>query len=63
MLLSSGEITAPWGVPCSGYPFLGILQNALAKERLDQRKDAAIGHLGGHTGHQAVLRDRIEVAP
>ena len=62
MLLSSGLITAPCGVPCSGVHSWASFQHALLQERLDQRQHSAIRHLPGHQGQQPVLRDRVEVA-
>ena len=44
MLLSSGLITAPWGLPISGS-ILQAVQDALLQERLDQAQHPSVRHL------------------
>ena len=60
MLLSSG-LSA---LRCAsfGRPFPVAVEDSLFKETLDQRQDTAVLHLLADQGHQAVLRDRIEIA-
>src|SRR5262249_42281363 len=43
-------------------PFPVAIEDSLFKEALDQRQDTAVLHLLADQGHQAVLRDRVEVA-
>ena len=62
MLLSSGEITAPCGVPCSGTHSWVSSSTLWPRNASTSVQDAAIGHLAGHKGQQAVFRDRVEVA-
>ena len=60
MLLSSG-LSA---LRCAsfGRPFPVAVEDSLFKETLDQRQDTAVLHLLADQGHQAVLRDRVEIA-
>ena len=53
---------APLRRPLLGRPLLQAVQDALLEERLDQAQHAPVRHLLAHQGHQAVMRDRVEVA-
>src|SRR5499427_5498021 len=45
-----------------GRPFPITVEDSLFKETLDQCQDLGVRHFLAYQGHQAVLRDRVEVA-
>src|SRR5512135_2697749 len=52
----------PLGRACRGVPSLQAVQDVRLQERFDQRQHRAVGDLPSQAPHQAVVRDRVEVA-